>query len=68
MAYESTLPDFRNRSKGVWAQTTALFRRFDVSDITLLERVRAPTSPPLVIQEFTSSGILEDESTISGWG
>ena len=40
-AYETTLRDFRNRSKGGWARTTALFRRSDVSDITLLERVRA---------------------------
>jgi len=40
-AYETTLRDLRNRSKGVWAQTTAIFRRSDVSDITLLERVRA---------------------------
>jgi hypothetical protein len=40
-AYETTRRDFRNRSKGVWARTTALFRRSDVSDITLLERVRA---------------------------
>jgi hypothetical protein len=36
-AYETTRRDFRNRSKGVWARTTALFRRSDVSDITCLK-------------------------------
>ena len=50
-AYETTLCDFRNRSKGVWARTTAVFRRSDVSDIILLERVRAQ------IGRFVSSDI-----------
>jgi hypothetical protein len=40
-AYDRTRRDLRNRVTGVWARVTALFRRSNVSDIRLLERVRA---------------------------